>query len=172
MRSYFINCLSDSWKAKIIDELVDAVVYLVDAYDKERFAESKKELDALLSDESLAIWNPRALYFPNFASAEQCESIIKMARADLTPSRLQLREGETEEGSKGVRTSKHDSKVEGVSVKQAKLEDTSCSSNQCRMEGVRLLGQGFQEKNASESLSLLGSEVFGLQQITPTDLDV
>ncbi|WZY83045.1 hypothetical protein YC2023_029429 [Brassica napus] len=34
--------------------VVDAVVYLVDAYDKERFAESKKELDALLSDESLA----------------------------------------------------------------------------------------------------------------------
>ncbi|XP_039035800.1 GTP-binding protein SAR1A-like [Hibiscus syriacus] len=33
---------------------VDAVVYLVDAYDKERFAESRKELDALLSDESLA----------------------------------------------------------------------------------------------------------------------
>ncbi|CAI0551681.1 unnamed protein product [Linum tenue] len=33
---------------------VDAVVYLVDAFDKERFAESKKELDALLSDESLA----------------------------------------------------------------------------------------------------------------------
>ncbi|BAT77073.1 hypothetical protein VIGAN_01515800 [Vigna angularis var. angularis] len=33
---------------------VDAVVYLVDAYDKERFTESKKELDALLSDESLA----------------------------------------------------------------------------------------------------------------------
>ncbi|KAJ3699774.1 hypothetical protein LUZ61_003479 [Rhynchospora tenuis] len=32
---------------------VDAVVYLVDAYDKERFAESKRELDALLSDESL-----------------------------------------------------------------------------------------------------------------------
>ncbi|CAN6334414.1 unnamed protein product, partial [Urochloa humidicola] len=33
---------------------VDAVVYLVDAYDKERFAESKRELDALLSDDSLA----------------------------------------------------------------------------------------------------------------------
>lgn len=29
------------------------MVYLVDAYDKERFAESKKELDALLSNESL-----------------------------------------------------------------------------------------------------------------------
>ncbi|WVZ71778.1 hypothetical protein U9M48_020319 [Paspalum notatum var. saurae] len=33
---------------------VDAVVYLVDAVDKERFAESKKELDALLADDSLA----------------------------------------------------------------------------------------------------------------------
>ncbi|KAH0462346.1 hypothetical protein IEQ34_009921 [Dendrobium chrysotoxum] len=33
---------------------VDAVVYLVDAVDKERFAESKRELDALLSDDSLA----------------------------------------------------------------------------------------------------------------------
>ncbi|KAF8041675.1 hypothetical protein BT93_A0315 [Corymbia citriodora subsp. variegata] len=33
---------------------VDGVVYLVDAYDKDRLAESKKELDALLTDESLA----------------------------------------------------------------------------------------------------------------------
>eukprot|EP01018_Ginkgo_biloba_P038253 Gb_01947 [translate_table: standard] len=32
---------------------VDAVVYLVDAADKDRFVESKKELDALLSDDSL-----------------------------------------------------------------------------------------------------------------------
>lgn len=30
------------------------MVYLVDAYDKERFSESKRELDALLSDEALA----------------------------------------------------------------------------------------------------------------------
>jgi len=33
---------------------VNVVVYLVDACDKERFAESKRELDALLSDEALA----------------------------------------------------------------------------------------------------------------------
>nr|NP_001275166.1 GTPase-like protein [Solanum tuberosum]ABB16973.1 GTPase-like protein [Solanum tuberosum] len=32
---------------------VDAVVYLVDANDRERFPEAKKELDGLLSDESL-----------------------------------------------------------------------------------------------------------------------
>lgn len=30
------------------------MVYLIDAYDKERFSESKRELDALLSDEALA----------------------------------------------------------------------------------------------------------------------
>jgi GTP-binding protein SAR1 len=33
---------------------VDAIVFLVDAVDKERFTESKKELDGLLSDDSLA----------------------------------------------------------------------------------------------------------------------
>uniref|UniRef100_A0A7S0WPF3 GTP-binding protein SAR1A n=1 Tax=Pyramimonas obovata TaxID=1411642 RepID=A0A7S0WPF3_9CHLO len=32
---------------------VDAIVFLVDAFDKERFPESKKELDGLLSDDSL-----------------------------------------------------------------------------------------------------------------------
>ena len=51
-----IFLLSNSFFAKYISIFlkVDAVVYLVDAYDKERFAESKKELDALLSDEALA----------------------------------------------------------------------------------------------------------------------
>ncbi|KAG8384300.1 hypothetical protein BUALT_Bualt04G0104000 [Buddleja alternifolia] len=50
-------------------------------------------------------WNPRALYFPNFATAEQCQSIIKMAKAHLKPSALALREGETPENTKGTRTS-------------------------------------------------------------------
>jgi len=33
---------------------VDAIVYLVDSADRERFPESKNELDSLLSDDSLA----------------------------------------------------------------------------------------------------------------------
>ncbi|CAN0917925.1 Probable prolyl 4-hydroxylase 9 [Linum grandiflorum] len=50
-------------------------------------------------------WKPRALYFPNFATAEQCESIISMAKPHLKPSTLALRKGETEESTEGVRTS-------------------------------------------------------------------
>ncbi|KAF7828646.1 putative prolyl 4-hydroxylase 9 isoform X1 [Senna tora] len=50
-------------------------------------------------------WRPRALYFPKFATAEQCESIIDTAKSGLKPSSLALREGETEENTKGIRTS-------------------------------------------------------------------
>jgi GTP-binding protein SAR1 len=42
------------WLVRRLILQVDGIVYLVDAADKERFAESKKELDALLSDDSLA----------------------------------------------------------------------------------------------------------------------
>ncbi|KAB2626542.1 prolyl 4-hydroxylase 9 [Pyrus ussuriensis x Pyrus communis] len=50
-------------------------------------------------------WYPRALYFPNFATPEQCESIIGLAKPHLKPSTLALREGETEESTKDIRTS-------------------------------------------------------------------
>ncbi|PSS30706.1 Prolyl 4-hydroxylase [Actinidia chinensis var. chinensis] len=50
-------------------------------------------------------WKPRALYFPNFATIEQCQGIVKMAKAHLAPSSLALREGETAENTKGIRTS-------------------------------------------------------------------
>ncbi|KAK9080873.1 hypothetical protein SSX86_000015 [Deinandra increscens subsp. villosa] len=50
-------------------------------------------------------WTPRALYFPGFATAQQCESIIKMAKVKLAPSTLALRKGETAENTKGIRTS-------------------------------------------------------------------
>ncbi|KAI5439400.1 hypothetical protein KIW84_024975 [Lathyrus oleraceus] len=38
-------------------------------------------------------WNPRILYFPNFASVKQCESIIEMARIELTTSKVETVEG-------------------------------------------------------------------------------
>ncbi|KAL8044584.1 hypothetical protein ABFX02_08G054900 [Erythranthe guttata] len=50
-------------------------------------------------------WIPRALFFPNFATAEQCESIIKMTKPHLKPSKLAFRQGETAENTKGTRTS-------------------------------------------------------------------
>ncbi|XP_057449596.1 probable prolyl 4-hydroxylase 9 [Lotus japonicus] len=50
-------------------------------------------------------WNPHALYFPNFATAEQCESIIETAKEGLKPSTLVLRVGETDESTTGIRTS-------------------------------------------------------------------
>ncbi|ESQ53753.1 hypothetical protein EUTSA_v10025904mg [Eutrema salsugineum] len=50
-------------------------------------------------------WKPRAIYFPNFASAEQCQTIIERAKINLKPSALALRKGETAESTKGTRTS-------------------------------------------------------------------
>ncbi|KAL4272184.1 hypothetical protein GQ457_13G007130 [Hibiscus cannabinus] len=50
-------------------------------------------------------WKPRAYYFPNFATAEQCKHVIEMAKVNLKPSTLALRKGETEESTKGTRTS-------------------------------------------------------------------
>ncbi|CAN8276210.1 unnamed protein product [Cochlearia groenlandica] len=50
-------------------------------------------------------WKPKAIYFPNFASAEQCQAIIERAKINLKPSALALRKGETAENTKGTRTS-------------------------------------------------------------------
>ncbi|KAL0384298.1 UNVERIFIED_CONTAM: putative prolyl 4-hydroxylase 9 [Sesamum radiatum] len=50
-------------------------------------------------------WRPRAVYFPNFASADQCQSVIEIAKSKLKPSGLALRKGETAESTKGTRTS-------------------------------------------------------------------
>ncbi|XP_028767695.1 probable prolyl 4-hydroxylase 9 isoform X2 [Neltuma alba] len=50
-------------------------------------------------------WRPRAVYFPNFTSAELCDRIIDMAKSKLQPSKLALRKGESAESTKGTRTS-------------------------------------------------------------------
>jgi prolyl 4-hydroxylase len=49
-------------------------------------------------------WRPRALYYPGFITAEQCQHIINMAKPSLQPSTLALRKGETAETTKGIRT--------------------------------------------------------------------
>lgn len=54
--------------------------------------------------EQILSWKPRALYFPNFATPEQCQNVVKLAKSRLRPSTLALRAGETEEGTKGIRT--------------------------------------------------------------------
>ncbi|KAL8151767.1 hypothetical protein V2J09_021575 [Rumex salicifolius] len=50
-------------------------------------------------------WKPRILYFPKFATAEQCEGIIDMAKPSLEPSKLALRKGESHDTTKNIRTS-------------------------------------------------------------------
>jgi len=50
-------------------------------------------------------WKPRALYFPNFATKEQCEHIMALVKKNLAPSSLALRKGETVENTKDIRTS-------------------------------------------------------------------
>ncbi|KAI5661179.1 hypothetical protein M9H77_20502 [Catharanthus roseus] len=50
-------------------------------------------------------WSPRAFYFPNFATAEQCQSIMKIANSTLKPSKVALRKGDTPESVNGLRTS-------------------------------------------------------------------
>lgn len=49
-------------------------------------------------------WKPRALLYPRFASKEQCEAIMKLARTRLAPSALALRKGESEDSTKDIRT--------------------------------------------------------------------
>ncbi|MED6187078.1 hypothetical protein PIB30_072948 [Stylosanthes scabra] len=64
-----------------------------------------------LGDDSITLipfqvlsWMPRAFYFPNFATSEQCDSIVEMARGKLKPSDLALRKGETKASAEGIRT--------------------------------------------------------------------
>ncbi|KAK1549290.1 hypothetical protein Q3G72_012313 [Acer saccharum] len=64
--------LDNAGKTELLCKLkgeVDAVVYVVDATDLERFTESKRELDALLSDESLA--NVPVLILANYIISEE-----------------------------------------------------------------------------------------------------
>ncbi|CAH9108683.1 unnamed protein product [Cuscuta epithymum] len=76
----------------------------MDGYDPQPHGQTGEDSLTIIPYQVLS-WYPRALYFPNFATAEQCESIIKMAKANLQPSSLAFRKGETSENTKGIRTS-------------------------------------------------------------------
>lgn len=52
----------------------------------------------------LLSWHPRAYYFPNFLPHDLCDEIVSTAEKHLTPSGLALREGESEDATKDVRT--------------------------------------------------------------------
>ncbi|CAA7032559.1 unnamed protein product [Microthlaspi erraticum] len=50
-------------------------------------------------------WKPRIFYLPNFATKQQCEALINMAKPKLKPSLLAQKIGETAESIQNVRTS-------------------------------------------------------------------
>lgn len=77
---------------------------IISKYDLLPSGESGDDFITLIPFQVLS-WRPRALYYPGFITAEQCQHIINMAKPSLQPSTLALRKGETAETTKGIRTS-------------------------------------------------------------------
>ncbi|XVF59313.1 hypothetical protein PTKIN_Ptkin07bG0265800 [Pterospermum kingtungense] len=65
-------------------------------YDLMSYGETGDSSISLIPFQVLS-WRPRAFYFPNFATPEQCQQIIKTAKPKLEPSTVQLSIGETEQ---------------------------------------------------------------------------
>eukprot|EP00246_Nothoceros_aenigmaticus_P012870 TRINITY_DN4179_c0_g2_i1.p1 TRINITY_DN4179_c0_g2~~TRINITY_DN4179_c0_g2_i1.p1 ORF type:complete len:288 (+),score=40.41 TRINITY_DN4179_c0_g2_i1:101-964(+) len=76
----------------------------VDAPDVSKHGHSGDDVVQTIPFQVLS-WHPRALLFPNFASPEQCERIVVLAKKRLSPSGLALRKGETADNTKDIRTS-------------------------------------------------------------------
>ncbi|KAK7351751.1 hypothetical protein VNO77_11422 [Canavalia gladiata] len=68
--------------------------------------------------------------------------------------------------------SKHGSNLEDDSVKRMKLIGPSWNSDHWRMGHVGLLEGQDDQRNPSESFSSLGSQAFGIQEITPTGFEM
>uniref|UniRef100_A0A061R8P5 procollagen-proline 4-dioxygenase n=1 Tax=Tetraselmis sp. GSL018 TaxID=582737 RepID=A0A061R8P5_9CHLO len=50
-------------------------------------------------------WYPRIVLFPNFLDHDKCDHVVEIGKSRLGPSGLVLRQGETEEGTRDIRTS-------------------------------------------------------------------
>lgn len=61
---------------------VDAIVFLVDAVDRDRFPESKRELDGLLSDEALAKVQPVLLIIVSRVKSGMAVSMPRACSSD------------------------------------------------------------------------------------------
>ncbi|CAH2061407.1 unnamed protein product [Thlaspi arvense] len=81
------------------------------------FSQSNKKIESFDHEETgdgsvsnipyqVLSWKPRTFHFPNFATKQQCEAIINMAKHKLKPSLLALRKGQTvADTNQNVRTS-------------------------------------------------------------------
>ncbi|KAI3441021.1 Fe2OG dioxygenase domain-containing protein [Psidium guajava] len=106
-------------------------------------------------------WGPRALYFPNFATAEQCQSIIEMVKAGLKPSALALRKGETEENTKGIRTSSgmfisaSEDKTGTLDIIEEKIARVQCFQGNMEREDLKL----FEDITMFQAFNVLRYEI-------------
>lgn len=73
---------------------VDAIVFLVDSYDKDRFPEAKKELDGLLSDDSLAtvpfLVLGNKIDYPSAASEEELRHCLGLTNYTTGKGKVNL----------------------------------------------------------------------------------
>jgi hypothetical protein len=82
-----------TWGCAVVAQ-VDAIVYLVDAADRERFPESQRELAGLLSDDGLAgvpfLVLGNKIDLPYAGGCADCPTVAADSRASTKPLHAQL----------------------------------------------------------------------------------
>uniref|UniRef100_A0A803NNT0 Prolyl 4-hydroxylase alpha subunit domain-containing protein n=1 Tax=Cannabis sativa TaxID=3483 RepID=A0A803NNT0_CANSA len=103
--SGLLNDLQQSWLVACCMDFISRILKSVGENQEPMVHGQTGESSIQVIPFQILSWKPRALYFPGFATAEQCQKIIEMAKVNLKPSTLALRKGETDESTKGTRTS-------------------------------------------------------------------